>query len=83
MRTYKILHARGQAFDADPEVKALLAEQRDNIIDPLLAKGYSREQAQKLKALPIDADAVSKRGLGYERLDQLLVEHLLGVRGST
>jgi xylose isomerase len=71
------------AFDADPEVKALLAEQRDTSIDPLLAKGYSREQAQKLKLLAIDADAVSKRGLGYERLDQLLVEHLLGVRGST
>jgi len=83
MRTYKILHSRAVAFDADPEVKALLAEQRDSSIDPLLAKGYSREQAQKLKALPIDADAVSKRGLGYERLDQLLVEHLLGVRGST
>ena len=31
--------------------------------------------------MDIDADAVSRRGLRYERLDQLLVEHLLGVRG--
>ncbi len=82
MRTYKILKTRAVAFDADPEVKTLLAEQKDTAIDPLLVGGYSRDRAQKLTALAIDADAVSKRGLGYERLDQLLVEHLLGVRGG-
>ncbi|MEO6594076.1 MAG: xylose isomerase [Planctomycetota bacterium] len=82
MRTYKILKARAQAFDADPEVKALVAEQKDAQLDPLLAGGYSRERADKLKAVKIDADAVSQRGLGYERLDQMLIEHLLGVRGG-
>jgi xylose isomerase len=81
MRTYKILHQRAKQFDADPEVKALIAEQKDAAIDPLLHGGYTKDKAAKLKAMAIDADAVSKRGLGYERLDQLLVEHLLGVRG--
>jgi len=81
MRTYNILKARAAAFDGDPEVKALITEQKDAGLDPLLAGGYSRDKANKLKAVVIDAVAISKRGLGYERLDQLLVEHLLGVRG--
>jgi xylose isomerase len=80
MRTYKILAERAKAFDADPEVRSLIAERRDREIDPLLA-GYDKAKVKKLRALSIDAAAVGARGLGYERLDQLTVEHLLGVRG--
>jgi xylose isomerase len=79
MRTYKILAARAANFDADPEVRGLIAEQRDAAIDPLLS-GYSRDKAAKLRALPIDPDATARRGLRYEHLDQLMMEHLLGVR---
>jgi xylose isomerase len=79
MRTYKILEARAAAFDADPQVRELIAEQRDAVLEPL-TKGYTREKAAKLRAAPIDAAAVAARGLGYERLDQLMMEHLLGVR---
>lgn len=81
MRTYKILKHKAQVFDADPEVKDIIQEQKDATIDPLLTGGFSKDKAAALKALEIDADEVSKRGLRYERLDQLLVEHLLGVRG--
>ncbi|MBL8861491.1 MAG: xylose isomerase [Planctomycetes bacterium] len=81
MRTYKILHARAVAFDADPEVRALTAELSDRELDPLLA-GFAREKVAKLRAAQIDVDAVAQRGLGYERLDQLMLEHLLGVRGA-
>ena len=81
MRTYKILKHKAQVFDADPEVREIIAAQRDDAIDPLLQGGYSKDKAAALKAMEIDADAVSRRGLRYERLDQLLVEHLLGVRG--
>jgi xylose isomerase len=80
MRTYKILQARAAAFDADPEVKALLREVKDPQLDPLLAPGYSRQKADALRALRIDPAPVGKRGLGYERLDQLAMEHLLGAR---
>jgi xylose isomerase len=80
MRTYNILKARAKAFDADPEVKALIAASKDSQLDPLLTGGFSADKAQKLKALTIDATAVARRGLGYERLDQLTTEHLLGVR---
>lgn len=81
MRTYNILKHKAKAFDSDPEVRQIIAEQKDDTCDPLLTSGYSRATADKLKALDIDATEVSKRGLNYERLDQLLVEHLLGVRG--
>ncbi|MBK7877227.1 MAG: xylose isomerase [Planctomycetes bacterium] len=80
MRTYKLLHARAKAFDADPEVRALIAERRDAALDPLCAR-YTSENARALRAAPIDPVALAQRGLAWERLDQLLVEHLLGVRG--
>jgi xylose isomerase len=79
MRTYKLLKARAQAFDADPEVRELIAEQRDAAIDPLL-RGYTREKATKLRNLQLDATAHAQRGLRYERLDQLTIEHMLGAR---
>ena len=79
MRTYKILKARAQAFDADHEVRAIIADVKDSAVDPLLS-GYTRDKAARLRALAIDATAVAKRGLRYERLDQLMMEHLLGVR---
>ena len=79
MRTYKILKARAAAFDADPEVQELVAERADAKLDPLLS-GYSREKSGRLRALALDPDSIGKKGLGYERLDQLLIEHLFGVR---
>jgi xylose isomerase len=57
-----------------------VAEQKNREIDPLLA-GYSAAKVKKLRALSIDAAALGRKGLGYERLDQLTVEHLLGARG--
>ena len=81
MRTYKILKHKAQAFDADPEVRDIIQAQRDDAVDALLCGGYSPEKAEELKSLDIDAAKIGERGLRYERLDQLLVEHLLGVRG--
>ncbi len=81
MRTYKILVARAAAFDADPEVQDLLAgDPRGRDLEPLLA-GYSSAKAAALRALDVDPERLGRRGLRYERLDQILVEHLLGVRG--
>ncbi len=79
MRTYKILVERALSFDSDPEVRDLVAEHNDAEIDPALT-GYSREKADRLRALDLDADALGRRGCGYERLDQLMIEHMLGVR---
>jgi len=81
MRTYKILKARAIAFEADPDVQEIIAERTDDALDALLNGGYSTEAAEAISAASIDVDTIAKKGLGYERLDQLLVEHMMGVRG--
>ena len=42
--------------------------------------GYSADAAQALKSQTFDRAGLGARGLPYERLDQLTVELLLGVR---
>ncbi|GIW26492.1 xylose isomerase [Meiothermus sp.] len=81
MRTYLILKEKARAFREDPEVKALLDEYYRADPEPLALLGpYSPEKAQKLKALALP-EAPRTRGYALEALDQLVVEHLLGVRG--
>ncbi|MEM6671942.1 MAG: xylose isomerase [Planctomycetota bacterium] len=80
MRTYKMLAARAAAFDADPEVREILAvNDESDLVD--VGSGYSKDRAERLRGLDIDAEALGVKGLGYERLDQILVEHMMGVRG--
>ena len=81
MRTYLILKEKGRQFNADPEIQALLAEINadDGSVDAF--KGaYSAAKAAALKAHAFDREAIAARGLQYEKLDQLTVELLLGVR---
>jgi len=81
MRTYLILKEKAERFNQDPEIQQLLAEIKadDGSMDAW--KGpYSREKAEALKAYPFDRKALAQRGWPYERLDQLVVELLLGVR---
>jgi xylose isomerase len=81
MRTYLILKEKAARFNADPEIQALLAEINadDGALAPYFG-GYSREKAIALKAQPFDRPTISSRGLQYEKLDQLTVDLLLGVR---
>lgn len=80
MRTYKILKARAQAFDADSEVQDILAAAgSDTVLEQAMGQ-YSPERRQQIQSYQADVDGLAQRGLGYERLDQLLVEHLMGVR---
>src|SRR5579859_5330931 len=81
MRSYLLLKEKAACFNADPEIQALLAEL--NAPDPALAGltgRYSRDNASALKTRAFDRVALGQRGLGYERLDQLTVEVLLGAR---
>lgn len=80
MRTYKILAARARAFDADPEVRELLAERSVADLSALMTGGYTADKAAQLAAFELDPNRIARRGLGYERLDQIMIEHLLGVR---
>jgi len=81
MRTYMILKEKAAQFNADPEVQAILAEINadDGAMAPFFGK-YSAEKAAALKAQSFDRPAIAKRGLKYERLDQLTIDILTGTR---
>ncbi len=81
MRTYLILKEKAARFNADAEIQALLAE--INATDPAMQAydgAYTKDKAAALKTQTFDVDAIAQRGLHYERLDQLAMELLLGIR---
>ncbi|GAC1516127.1 MAG: xylose isomerase [Gemmatimonadaceae bacterium] len=80
MRTYLILKDKVARFNADPEIQGLLGELRQRGAAAGLRVTYSAETARALREERFDLDALRARGYGYERLDQLTVEVLLGVR---
>ena len=78
MRTYLILKERAAAFRADPAVvEAMAAAGVPDLATPTLAAGESIED---LRAEAFDPVAAGERALHFERLDQLAIDHLLGVR---
>lgn len=81
MRTYLILKDKAAQFNADPEVQQLLAEiNADDGTFKYLEAGYSRESLAKLRATTFDRAVLGSRDLPYERLDQITMDILLGVR---
>lgn len=81
MRTYLILKEKAAQWNEDRDIHALLEEIHadDGAMDGY--KGlYTAEKAAGLKGVQFDRAALGRRGIPYERLDQLTVEILLGVR---
>ena len=81
MRTYLILKEKVNQFNEDSEIQGILAEvqAKDTELEALIS-GYSNDKAQKLRATDFDPDEIASKGCSYEKLDQLTVEILLGVR---
>ena len=81
IRSYLILKEKAQKFNADKEIQELLAEINadDGALSPYFG-AYTADKAAVLKAMEFDRVGISQRGLKYERLDQLTIELLLGVR---
>jgi xylose isomerase len=81
MRNYLILKEKAAQWNADPEIRALLAEINadDGSLAPYFGP-YTPQKAAALRDLPFDWQTIGRRGLLYERLDQLTMEILLGVR---
>jgi xylose isomerase len=81
MRTYLILKEKAAQWNADKEIQSIVAEINadDGSMKQYFGK-YSSEKAKALKAQAFDRSAIAGRGLKYEKLDQLTVEILLGVR---
>ena len=81
MRTYLILKEKAARWNADPEIQALVAEiTADDGSLAALTGAYSAEKAAALKGRDLQPAKLALRGLPYERLDQLTIEVLLGVR---
>ncbi len=82
MRTYLIFKEKARRFNADPEIQALLKDiySGNDEHAALFSGGYSKEAANKLKTIDFQPDTLAKRGYQYERLDQLTIDLLLGVR---
>jgi len=81
MRNYLILKEKARQFDEDKEVQSLLSEIRgDNGEDIESVGPYNSDKAKKIKELPVDRSELAAKPLPYERLDQLTVDILFGVR---
>jgi xylose isomerase len=80
MRNYLILKERAEAFYADPEVvDAMAAAGVPGLLEPTRTAGESLDDLRTADA-DFNPDARGAIGAGYDRLDQLAVEHLLGAR---
>ncbi|MEU2433256.1 xylose isomerase [Streptomyces sp. NPDC007861] len=81
MRNYLILKERAAAFRADSEVQeALVASRLDELARPTAADGLKALLADASAYEEFDVDGAAERSMAFERLDQLAMEHLLGVR---
>ncbi|MFI0722214.1 xylose isomerase [Streptomyces sp. NPDC021224] len=82
MRNYLILKDRAAAFRADPAVQeALRAARLDELAQPTVAEGEGLAGllADKSAFEDFDVEAAAERGMAFEALDQLAMDHLLGV----
>ncbi|GAA0583896.1 xylose isomerase [Streptomyces crystallinus] len=81
MRTYLILRERAAAFRADPAVReALRASRLDDLARPTAEDGLAGLLGDRSAFEDFDAHAAGERGMAFEQLDQLAMEHLMGVR---
>jgi xylose isomerase len=81
MRTYLILKGKAEQWNRDEEIQTLLGEIHADDGSTDAFKGeYTQQKGQTLKSARFDRIALGSRGMSHERLDQLTVELLLGVR---
>lgn len=77
MRMYLILKERANAFRSDSRViEAMKNSNIPGLEEPTLGNG---ESWRDLANDSFDVEAAGKRGYNYEALDQLAMEHLMGV----
>jgi xylose isomerase len=78
MRNYLVLRERVRSFRSDPEVVAALeAAEVPTLREPTLGAG---ETLADLRTASYDIEGLAERSVGMEALDQLALDHLLGIR---
>jgi xylose isomerase len=80
MRTYLILKEKACRWNADKEIQSILEEISSAPAAIPLNGRYSKQGASVLLSHLFDKDAIMKKRLPYERLDQLTVDILTGTR---
>jgi xylose isomerase len=76
-----ILKEKAAKWNADKEIQGLLQViNKQDVLLSKLTKKYSSGNAKKLLAAPLDRIELAKAPLPYEKLDQLTMEVLMGVR---
>jgi xylose isomerase len=80
MRTYLMLKEKAARWNADREISAILQDITGGGDGSLGGRRYSREGAGELLAHVFDKEAICRKRLPYERLDQLTVDLLAGLR---
>jgi len=78
IRTYLVLKEKAAQWNADPDIQALLAEIGETATGGV--ETYGKTSAAALLERIFDRGAMAAKGLQYERLDQLTIDILLGVR---
>jgi xylose isomerase len=80
MRTYLILKDKARRWNEDSEIQAIVKAAHEGG-EPAPGVGtYSAAQRDTLLNASFDRAKIAARGLAYEKLDQLTMEVLLGVR---
>ncbi|MBO0846384.1 MAG: xylose isomerase [Nocardioides sp.] len=78
IKNYLVLKERSKAFRADPEVRAAMQRSGlDELAQPTLAEGETLATVRE-EVFPIEDMAA--HGFAFEQLDQLAMDHLLGLR---
>jgi xylose isomerase len=79
IRNYLALAAKAREFDQDPRVaKAMSYTGVNELAEPTVGR-YSSAAAAGLMGESFDVEALAQRGFGIEALDQLVVDHILGI----
>jgi xylose isomerase len=79
MRTYLALAEKAKAFDADPRVQEALANARvPELGEPTIGE-FSQHSLQALLEEHFDIAVMADRNYANEALDQLVIDHILGI----
>jgi xylose isomerase len=80
MRTYLALADKARRLAGDPEIAEALADALVPELSQPTVGRYSREAADRVLAETHDLDRLARRGYRNDRLDQLVIELILGLR---
>jgi xylose isomerase len=80
MRTYLALKAKAEEWSSDAGIQTALEEAKVPELGVETVGPYSKEKVDELLAAQFDLDALGARETRNERLDQLSVELILGMR---